>query len=144
MHSSDSDAGGNRGSVIHVALIVMTLLAMAGFAGFGAVRLARTASGGQMAAAAALHAAETGLAAHLAGTGQPVGSFRIRASWGEALVTAQPLVTLPDSSVVVRVESQGFAPAESAAVGRRRLEQLTRLDAAGSRRRVRGSWKEQM
>lgn len=144
MHRSDSRRKASRGSVLPVTLIVLILLVMTGVAGFEAARFAKTAATGQLAAAAALHAADTGLAAYTLGTGSAVGSFRLRASWGEAHVTAEPLVSLSDSSVIVLVESSGFAPAESAAVGRRYLAQLTRIGADGSRHRVRGTWNERM
>jgi len=144
MHRSVSDTRANRGSVLPLALIVLTLLAITGFAGFEAARFGRAAARGQLYAAAALHAADTGLATYMAGTGAPTDSFRLRASWGIAYVVARPLIILADSSVIVRVESRGFAPAESTAVGRRQLEQLFRLAPDGSRSPIRGSWSEKM
>jgi hypothetical protein len=123
---------------------VLSLLAIVGLAGFEAARFGSVAAQGQLYAAAALHAADTGLATHMAGTGAPTGSFRLRASWGEASVAVEPLVILADSSVIVRVESRGFAPAETTAVGRRYLEQLARIAPDGSRTPIRGSWREKM
>ncbi len=134
----------NRGSVLPLALIVLTLLAIVGFAGFEAARFGSMAARGQLYAAAALHAADTGLATHLAGTGAPTGGFWLRASWGEAYVSAVPVLMLADSSIIVRVESRGFAPAESGAVGRRTLEQLARIAPDGSRTPMRGSWREKL
>ena len=133
-----------RGSVLPVALIVLTVMTMLGAAAFEAARFGAAAANGQMAAAAAFHAADTGLETYVAGTGPLAGSFRLKASWGEAQVTARPLIQLSDSSWIVRVESRGAAPSDSMPVGRRHLEELVRIPLSGPRQRVGGSWTERM
>lgn len=133
-----------RGSVLPMVIIVLTILMMLGAAGFEAARFGAAAANGQLAAAAAFHAADTGLETYVAGTGPVAGSFRLQASWGEAQVTAQPLILLADSSWIVRVESRGTAPSMSMPIGRRHLEELVRIPSSGPRQRVDGSWTERM
>ena len=144
MRCSCLDQERSRGSVLLIALVVLTVVTILGAAAFEAARFGVAAAQGQLAAAAAFHAADTGLETYVAGTGPFAGSFRLEASWGEAQVTAQPLIHLADSSWIVRVESRGAAPSETSPIGRRHLEQLVRITVSGSRQRVGGSWIEQM
>lgn len=133
-----------RGSVLPIALIVLIIIMMLGAAAFEAARFGAAAANGQLAAAAAFHAADTGLESYVAGTGPVAGDFRLHASWGEAHVIAEPLIRLADSSWIVRVKSRGAAPSDSMPVGRRHLEILVRIPSSGPRLRVNGSWTEQM
>lgn len=133
-----------RGSVLPIALITLTVMTILGAAAFEAARFAGAAANAQLAAAAALHVADTGLETYAAGTGPFSGSFRLEASWGETQVTAEPLIRLADSSWIVRVASRGAAPSASRPVGRRHVEQLVITLSSGPRRRVSGSWTEHM
>ncbi len=138
------DSNQIRGFILPIALIVLTVMMMLGAAAFEAARFGAAAANGQMAAAAAFHAADTGIESYIAGTGPVAGSFRLKASWGEAEVTARPLIMLADSSWIVQVESLGTAPSDSMPVGRRHLETLVGVPVSGPRQRVSGSWSEQM
>ena len=133
-----------RGSILPIALIVLTVMMMLGAAAFEAARFGVAAANGQMAAAAAFHAADTGIETYLAGTGPVAGTFQIRASLGEAQVTARPLILMADSSWIVQVESRGTAPSDSMPVGRRDLKSLVSIPLSGPRQRVSGSWAERM
>jgi hypothetical protein len=133
-----------RGSVLPIALIVLTVMTMLGAAAFEAARFGAAAASGQMAAAAAFHAADTGIETYVSGTGPVVGSFRLKASWGEARVTSRRLMLLADSSWIVHVQSEGAAPSDSMPVGRRHLEVLVSIPLSGPRQRVGGSWTERM
>ena len=133
-----------RGSILPIALIVLTVMMMLGAAAFEAARFGVAAANGQMAAAAAFHAADTGIETYLAGTGPVAGSFRLKASWGEAEVTARPLIMLADSTWIVQVESRGTAPSDSMPVVRRHLKTLVGILVSGPRQRVSASWSEQM
>jgi len=133
-----------RGSALPIAVITMTLMMLLGAAAFQAARFGVAAAYGQLASAAALHIADTGLETYVAGTGPLSGNFRLEAAWGETAVIVQPLILLADSSWIVRVESQGTAPSSDKPVGRRHLEQLVRIPLSGPRQRVGGSWTERM
>ena len=133
-----------RGSALPIAVITLTLMMLLGAAAFQAARFGVASANGQLASAAALHIADTGLETYVAGTGPLSGSFRLEASWGETAVIVQPLILLADSSWIVRVESQGTAPPSGTPIGRRHLEQLVRIPLSGPRQRVSGSWTERM
>jgi hypothetical protein len=131
-----------RGSVLPLVLVGLTALAMLALAGFDAARFARRAARAQSDAAVALHAADSGLDLYIRGIGPMTGQLEIEAAPGEATLSAIELVRLPDASSIVSVTAEGRAPAGAPRPVTRRLGVLVRVDAAGARRRVRGSWGE--
>lgn len=133
-----------RGFILPFALIAMAVLAvlcLAGMesAGFG-VRAART----QAAAAVALFAADEGLHAFVRSTEPPSETLRLEVPPARVRVTATPLVTLDDGSVVANVVAEAEAWPGTRRALRRALGIVVRVDSAGERRRVAGSWREDL
>lgn len=132
----------DSGSVLPLVLVGLATVWLLALAGFDAARFGLSAARNQVAATAALHAADSGLDLYIHGAGPPQGPLAIDAPPGRAVVTVVPLVLLPDSSRVVDVLSDGRAPQGALRPVVRRLAVLVRIDAAGIRHRVRGSWRE--
>lgn len=138
--SCGRDPAGSAIAAVLVGLVAIGLLAVAGFqsASFG-----RAASRAAVAAGAALHAADSGFDLYAEGIGPTLGTQAILAPPGLGTVVAERLVRLNDSTIVVLVRSDGMSPPSGAAVGRRSLTRLFRVDAS-SRTVVRGTWRERM
>jgi hypothetical protein len=133
---------GSRGSSLPVTIVMLTLLTMIGAAIVETSRFGNLAARAHVSAAAAMHLADTGLAAYERGVVGAFGTTVLRSSSGQAVVTADQVVRLTDSSVVVLVESRGTAPVGMNPTGRRNLQVLMRIDPSGDRQRVAGSLME--
>lgn len=133
-----------EGSVLPLVLIGLTALALLCLSAYEAARFALAAARTQASAAAALHAADSGLEIYLRGGGPPNGPLIIEAPPGRATVSVVPFTRLPDSSRVVEVISVGRAPAGASRPVVRRLGVLARLDSIGSRQAVPGSRRERL
>ena len=134
----------SRGSSLPVAIVLLTLLATAGAAIVEVSRFGNLAARGHVAAAAALHLADTGLDSYRRGTGELLGSTRIGSSMGEATVTSRRLVQLADSTVIVIVESHGTSPPGATPIGRRTLRALMQVYPDGNRQVISGSLMEEL
>lgn len=132
----------DRGFVLPLVLVGFITILMLALAGYDAARFGLAAARNQAAATAALHAADSGLELYLRGTGSAVGPLRVVAPPGSAEVTVTPLVSVGESDVLVRVVSEGRAPEGTARPVIRRTALLARIDEAGLRHRVPGSWRE--
>ena len=132
----------SRGSSLPVAIVLLTLLATMGAAIVEASRFGNLAARGHVATAAALHLADTGLDSYERGTGSPFGSTRLGSSMGEATITANRLLRLTDSTVIVLVESLGTSPPGGTPIGRRTLRVLLQVDQEGNRQVISGSLME--
>lgn len=147
MHSQRTVERNRRddgGSVLPLVLIGLATLALLALSAYEATRFALTAARTQASAAAALHAADSGLELYLRGGGPASGTMVVEAAPGRATVSAVPLTRLADSSRIVQVVSEGRAPIGVARPVVRRLALLARLDSSGARHFVRGSWRERL
>ena len=132
------------GSILPLVLVGLAVLALLCLSAYEAARFALTAARARVAAAAALHAADSGLELYLHGAGPADGPFTIEASPGRATVTVVPLTRLADSSRIVEVVSVGRAPTGAPRPVVRRLGVLARLDSIGARHPVPGSRRERL
>jgi hypothetical protein len=123
-------------------LVGLAALGLLALAGYDSARFALSAARNQVAATAALHAADSGLDLYVRGVGPPEGPLAVEASPGSAVVSVVGLVALADSSRVVAVTSEGRARNSIAPPVIRRLVLLVRIDSTGQRHPVRGSWRE--
>lgn len=135
-------ADDRHGSALPLAIALLTLLAMIGAATVEVSRFGNLAARAQISAAAAMHLADTGLNAYERGALGAYGTTFLRSSSGEASVTAEQVLRLKDSTIVVLVESQGTAPVGADPTGRRTLRVLMRIDPGGERQRVGGTLME--
>lgn len=136
------DAADVRGSVLPLVLVGLTALALLALAGFDAARFGRRAARAQADAAIALHAADSALELYLRGVGPAAGPLDVEAAPGAATLAVVQLVRLPDASSIRSVTAEGRAPAAAPRPVTRRLGLLVRIDTAGARHRVEGSWGE--
>lgn len=147
MHAPDAAERIRRdaaGSVMPLVLVGLATLAFLALAAYEATRFALGAARNQADAAAALHAADSGLDLYLGGAGPPDGPVVVDAPPGRATLSVLLLTRLPDSSRIVHVVSEGRAPAGVARPVVRRLQMLVRLDSTGDRHFVAGSWRERL
>lgn len=132
------------GSVLPLVLIGLATLALLALAAYETTRFALAAARSQAAAAAALHAADSGLELYLRGSGPEDGPLTLEAPPGRATVSVLPFTRMADSSRIVRVTSEGRAPAGAARPVVRQLQLLARIDSGGIRHPVPGSWRERL
>ena len=132
----------SRGSSLPIAIVLLTLLAMMGAAIVEVSRFGSLAARAHISTASAMHLADTGLVVYEQGAVGAYGTTLLRSSSGEASVTAEQILRLRDSAVVVLVESRGTAPVGTNPTGRRTLQVLMRIDPNGDRQRVTGSLME--
>lgn len=132
----------DRGSVLPVVLVGLAALGLLALAAYDAARFARAAARNQVATTAALHAADSGLDLYVEGVGPPEGPLDVDAAPGSAIMSVVGLARLADSSIVVAVTSEGRARHGIGPTVIRRLRLVVRIDSAGKRQRVRGSWRE--
>lgn len=132
----------DRGFVLPLVLLGLVTILMLALAGYDAARFGLAAARNQAAATAALHAADSGLELYLQGAGPAAGPLPIAAPPGSAVVRVTPLVSLGDSDVLIHVVSEGRAPEGTERPVVRRTAVVARIDDAGLRHRVHGSWRE--
>lgn len=132
-----------RGSALPVAIAVVTLVVVITTAILEISVFGSLAAQAQRAGVAALHLADTGLRAYERGAITASGSTTLGSNSGDGLVSAEQLLVLPDSTVVMLVHSRGTSPAGAQPTGRRTLQVLVLVDSNGARRRVRGSLAEE-
>lgn len=131
-----------QGAVLPLVLVGLMAVGMLALAGYDAARFAVSAARHQVAATAALHAADSGLDLYLAGVGPSTGPLAVEAPPARALVSVVELVELEDASRIVAVISEGRMRTGLAPPVVRRTSLLARIPVAGQRQRVRGSWRE--
>ena len=137
-------AGGERGSILPLVVVGLAVLALLSLSAYEAARFALDAARAQVAAAAALHAADSGLELYLRGGGPAEGPIVVDAPPGQATLSVVPFTRLADSSRIVEVVSVGRAPAGSSRPVVRRLAVLARIDSIGSRHALPGSRHERV
>lgn len=144
MNEPGASIGGRaeQGAVLPLVLVGLMAAGMLALAGYDAARFAVAAARHQAAATAALHAADSGLDLFLAGAGSGAGPLNVDAPPATARVSVVGLVELEDASWIVAVISEGRMRAGLAPPVVRRTSVLARIDVAGERYRVRGSWRE--
>lgn len=130
-----------QGSVLPLVLVGLAAAAMLAVAGYDSARFALSAARHQAAATVALHAADSGLDLFVAGVGLSEG-LAVDAPPGSAVVSVVGLVDLEDASRLVEVVSEGRMRTGAGPPVVRRLVLLVRIDDAGQRHRVHGSWRE--
>lgn len=130
------------GSVLPLVLLGMAGLALLALAGWDTSRFALRAARTQVAATAALHAAESGLDLYVGGTGPVEGPLALDAPPGRAEVTVVELLRLADASRVLSLTAEGSAPRGVPRPVVRRVGLLVRVDTTGARSPVPGSWRE--
>ena len=140
--SVDGSAVDAGGSVLPLVLVGLAVLALLCLAGYEAARFALAAARTQATAAAAMHAADSGLEIYLLGGGPAEGPLVVDAPPGQATVSVVPLTRLADSSRIVEVVSVGRAPTGASRPVVRRLAVLARIDSIGARHAVPGSRRE--
>lgn len=133
-----------RGSVLPFVLVGLAVVACVAVAAYDASRFGLLAARSQADSVAALHAADSAVEAYAGGAGTILGSLSLLAEPGEATLTVQPLAWLPDSSRIVAVVAVGSAPRGAPRPMTRRIGLLVRVDSAGYREKVRGTWQELM
>jgi len=131
-----------QGSVLPLVLVGLAAAAMLAVAGYDSARFALSAARHQAAATVALHAADSGLDLFVAGVGLSEGPLAVDAPPGSAVVSVVGLVDLEDASRLVEVVSEGRMRTGAGPPVVRRLVLLVRIDDAGQRHRVHGSWRE--
>lgn len=131
------------GSVLPLVLVALVAIGVLALAGYETARFALQAARAQVAATAALHAADSGLDLYLRGVGPPAGPVEVEAPPGVARVTVVELAPLGDTARLVEVVAEGSARRGAGPPLTRRLRLLAVVDSAGGRRRVAGSWREQ-
>lgn len=141
MHDASADV---RGSVLPLVLVGLAALALLTLAGFDAARFGRRAARTQADAAVALHAADSALELFLRGAGPASGPLAVEAPPGVATLTVVHLVRLSDGSSILSITAEGRAPAADRHAVTRTLGLLVRIDPAGTRQRVHGSWGERL
>ena len=132
------------GVVLPLVLVGLAAVGLLALAGHDAARFGLSAARSQAAAAAALHAADSGLDLFLAGADPVDGPIAVDAPPAGAVVTVRQIVRLADSSRIVAVSSEGRARRGPAHEVTRRLCLLARIDTIGARNRVPGSWRERL
>lgn len=130
------------GSVLPLVVVGLAGVALLALAGWNTSRFALRAARTQVAATAAFHAAESGLALYVGGTGPLEGPLALEAPPGRAVVTVVELLQLADASRVVSLTAEGSAPRGVPRPVVRRIGLVVRVDTTGTRRPVPGSWRE--
>lgn len=131
-----------QGAVLPLVLVGLAAAGLLAVAGYDSARFALAASRHQVASTTALHAAESGLELFVAGIGPSDGPLPVDASPANAVVSVVGLVDLEDGSRIVAVLSEGRMRTGLAPPVIRRTSLLVRIDGAGLRHKVRGSWRE--
>lgn len=131
-----------EGSVLPLVLVGLVAAGLLAVAGYDSARFALSAARHQAAATVALHAADSGIDLFVAGVGPPDGPLSIDASPASAVVSVVGLADLEDGSRIVTVASEGRAGVGPGPPLTRRVALLVRIDDAGQRHPVPGSWRE--
>lgn len=131
-----------RGSVLALVVLAMGVLAVLSIAGYESARLGLMAARAQSAATVALFAADEGLESWLAGVGAGTGPMTLDVPPGRASVETSVLVVLDDGTRIVHVLSRGEAVPDAPGAPGRAIALVARIDPAGGRRPVPGTWRE--
>ena len=143
MHAPPRKPLSARGSALPVAIAIVTLIAVIAAAILEISVFGSLAARAQQTGVVALHVADTGLRAYERGAIVANGSTSLGSNSGEGLVSAERLLVLADSTVMMLVHSRGTSPAGARPTGRRTLQALIHIDSSGVRRRVPGSLAEE-
>ena len=133
---------GERGSVLAVVVLAMGILAVLSIAGYESARLALRASRAQSAATVSLFAAEEGLDSWLSAVGIGAEPVAVDVPPGRAIIETAVLTVLDDGVRIVHVVSRGQAFPGGPETLLRSTALVARVDTAGARRPVPGSWHE--